>query len=142
VLRNARTLRRLAFAELHIRAEPAVAERHLLTRLRIDAQFARLGGFSVGIALADLAREAALRIVGASHERAEAPELEAQLARPAGRAGTRARAIRVRREHVVPEDVVHRVDDVTDLEVLGAADGRREIAPEVAQQRLPVELAV
>ena len=89
------------------------------------------------VALAELAREAAFGIIRAADEGAEAAQLQAQFALAAARADARAGAVRVRREDVRTQDFVQLVDDLRDLQVLGAADRGGEVAPEIAQQLLP-----
>ena len=46
------------------------------------------------------------------------------------------------REDVRRQNLLQLVDDVADLQILGFAHGGREIRPEIAQQLLPVQLAV
>ena len=97
----------LGLAELDVEAVGAVAQGHRLAGHRIDAQELRAveigarGGIGVGIDDAELAGEAALRIVRAADEGAELAELQAEPAVGAGRAVARAlAAIVVGREEV------------------------------------------
>src|SRR5215471_19573604 len=55
------------------------------------------------------------------------------------RAETRVGARAVPREEVTAELLVERLDDLLDLEVLRVVDGGREVAPEIAQQCLPID---
>ena len=97
----------LGLAELDVEAVGAVAQGHDLAGHRIGAQHLRpvevgaRGGVGLGIDDAELAREAAVRIVRAADEGAELAELQAEPAVGAGRAVARAlAAVVVGREEV------------------------------------------
>ena len=61
---------------------------------------------------------------------------------PAERAEPRIDAVAARREDMRPEKLVEAVEHLPGAQVLGAVDGDGEIVPEIAQQRLPVDLAI
>jgi hypothetical protein len=129
---------------LHVRAEAARVQRDRLPGPGIGAELdaLRRHAFPVAVlAIAELAREAALGIVGAADEGAEAAELQRQLAGAAGRALARRRAVLAGREDVRPEQIVERIEHGGDPQILDLVDRRDEVAPEVAQHRLPLDLA-
>src|SRR5262249_19381473 len=138
----------LGLAELHVEAVRSVAQGDRLARCRIHPQ--ELGAFEVGardrvgfgIDDAELAREAALRIVRAADEGAELAELQPQSAVAAGRALARALAtVVVGREEVRAELLVELVQDVADAQLFRLADGVGECLPEVTQDLAPVDAA-
>jgi 2-polyprenyl-3-methyl-5-hydroxy-6-metoxy-1,4-benzoquinol methylase len=51
-------------------------------------------------------------------------------------------AVGARREEVRAEHLVERVDDLRDPQVLDVADGRGELAPEIAQQIAPQAISL
>src|SRR5262249_22265755 len=116
-------------------------EHHLVAGTRIDAKLARLCAGISGLA-AELPREFALRIVRATDKRAEASKLQAETTRAAGRTFARIGAgFSGGRKDVRTEDLVEVGDDLADLQILRLADCGREIAPEIAQQILPRQVA-
>ncbi len=137
---NASALWLLAIAELHIGPEAAVAQGDHLAGIRERAEFDRFAA-TFAVLLSNLTREFAVRIVRATDESAKASELQVEASVAAGRALARIDAFFCDREDVRRKDRVELVDDVGDLEVLGLADGGREVAPEIAQQLFPVQLA-
>ena len=70
------------------------------------------------------------------------PHLEAQAPLAAVGALARVAALGLGREDVRAQDLVQRLQHLADAQVLDLADGGREVAPEVAQHVLPLELAV
>src|SRR6185437_15374552 len=81
--------------------------------------------------------ELAVRIIRAADEGTETPELQSQPAGAADRTHTRVLAGAGIGKEMLAEGLVERVDDVADLEVLGAANCDREIAPEILEHLLP-----
>src|SRR5580704_6275808 len=139
---NARALRLLAFAELHIGTETTDLQRHFLAGAGIDAELARLCTTGLAGFGAELAGEFAFGIVRAADEGAETSELQSKSARAAG--GTAARVdagFAGSRKDVRSEDLIEIVDDLADLQIFGLADSGGEIAPEIAQEFLPWKLA-
>src|SRR5206468_5720584 len=129
------------FAQLHVRTEAAGAQTDLFFRTWIDTQLDRAGIAFTRLG-ADLAGEFAFRIVGAADKGAEAAQLQVQVAIFAGRAFARVDTRLAIRKGVRRKNLVQLVDDVADLEILGLAHRGREVLPEIAQQLLPVQLAV
>src|SRR5579875_2806462 len=110
-------------------------------RFRIEAELARARAFGAIAVDAERPGEFAIGVIRAADERAEAPELQPQPAGAAHRADARIFAIARIGKEMLAETLVERVDDVADLQVLGAADRRREIAPEILQHLLPGDAA-
>ena len=73
----------------------------------------------------------------------KAPAASFRPRRPAWHSRTGARVLRRfgLREQVWTKILVERVDHVGDRQILGLGDGARESLPEIAQHRLPLELA-
>jgi hypothetical protein len=149
--RERRALRLLALAELHERPEAAVAQGHGLAGVGIVAQHLHAGlaravrravAFALDAGGGELAGELAFRVVRAADEGAELAELQRELARPAGRAGARIGAVAAVREDVGPEQLVEGFQHLGGAQILGLADGGREVAPELAHHLLPVDLVV
>ena len=69
------------------------------------------------------------------------PSFSAKLALAAGRAGARIAAVAAVGEDVRPEQLVEASSTCVGAQVLDLADRGGELAPEVAQQLLPVDLA-
>src|SRR5262249_1232735 len=88
---------------------------------------------------AERSRVAAIRVVRAADKRAESAELQRELAGLAGRAAAHVTSGAVVRKEMPAQFLVERLDDVADLEVLGAVDRAGEVAPEIAQPFLPVD---
>ena len=139
--------RLLALALLHILAEPTVAQRDLVAGGGVDPERAHAGPFAIRARAVlpvgrEHPREAALGIVRAADEGAELAELQRQLPLVAGGAEARVGAVRAGGEDVRPEQLVEAVEHLARAQVLGAAERAGKIDPEVAQQVLPVDLAV
>ena len=137
----------LAFAELDIGPEAAVAQSDLFARVGVLAERAGRIGCLLGLAIAvegigQLPRIAAFGIVGAADEGAVFAELEGQRARTAFRAQPGVGAVLARRKHSGAKHLVERLEHVGDAQLLDVVDRAGEIAPEVAQHLLPGELAV
>ncbi len=135
-----------AFAELHVGPEPAGAQRDGQPRLGIVAEQLAVGrgGFRRPVGrLRELARVAAVGIARAADEGAElAADLEAQAPLAAVGALARVAALRPGREDVRAQKLVERFQHVADAQILDLLDGAHEVPPEVAQDVLPLELAV
>ena len=136
-------------AELKELAEAAIAQGHGKAGLRILAEKPDPRRALVAEALRlsparrhQLTGVAAFGVVRAADEGAELAELERQLAVAAVRAGARVGAVGFRREDVRREEIVEGVEDLGRAQVLGLADRGREVAPEIAQDLFPVDLAV
>ena len=144
--RQAAALGLLAFLfrrQLNIGPETAVMQADIAPGFGIDAQhlgFQRRLGAIAG-AVRELARMAALGIVLAADESAVAADLEAEAALVAGRAGSGILLALDRREHVGAEQIVERIEHLGHAQIRDVLDGGGEIAPEVAQDLLPVQLA-
>src|SRR5690348_2029585 len=137
----ARRLRR-GFAELDVWAVRPLFERDDQAGLWISAELTRLRGRTVFAVLeAQSARVTAFGIAGTADEGAEAPELEAKPALVAHRAQPRVAAIGSFRKKMTAKLFVERVNDLGDIEVLGAGDGGRKICPEIRQNLLPIDAA-
>src|SRR5581483_8783541 len=146
-LRDRGSLRLLsvaAGAELDIVAVGPLAHAHRQAARGVLAKLARLQQLAAALAVVvgglegERPRHPAVRIIGAADEGAEAAELDAEPAVAAG--GTRARilAAAVRREEVRAQRLVERGHHLLALEVLGAGDRSREVAPERGQHGAPL----
>ena len=134
-----------ALAELHVGAEAARAQRDRQARLGIVAEQLAVGrrGLGRAVGLGELARVAAVGIARAADEGAVlAADLEAQAPFAAVGAQARIAALGLGREDVRAQDLVQRLQHLADAQVLDLADRAHELAPEVAQHVLPLELAV
>src|SRR5205085_11190780 len=85
------------------------------------------------------AGKAAFRVIRAADEGAEAPKLQGEPPGAAARAQPRVGTGAVLGEEMAAELAVERLQHRLDRQLLGAVDRDREIAPEIAQQRLPVD---
>ena len=129
-------------AKLHVGPEAATAKGDIEAGLGIGAEqlaFVAEGGLVA--ALGELPGEAAVGIVGAADEGAELSDLEAEAAFATGRAGARIAAFVRCREDVGPEHVVQRIEHLGDTEVADILHRGDEVAPEVAEHVLPLQLA-
>ena len=136
-----------AIAQLDIGAKSAVAQRHLLAAHRILAEIETSSALAIDLRFAksadgELAREFALRIVGAADKGTELAELERQLAHAAGRAGAWIATILSDRKDVRPKSFIETVEDLGCPQILGRTDGGGKLDPEVTQQLFPVEIVV
>ena len=118
----------LAVAALDIGTEAAAAQRDLLARIGILAEHLRavLGrrrSRHCHWRVAELARVAALRIVGAADEGAVFAEPQRQIAGAAFRADARIGAVVARREDQRRQFLVERVEHVGDAQFLDVVDG-------------------
>ncbi len=144
-LRQRAALRLLALAELHVIAEAAAAPRHFLAAAGIDAEHRHPRPLALGAVLAVRRQHAgvfALGIVRAADEGAELAELQRKLAGGAGGAGARIAAVGLGGENMRTEEFVEAVEHLARAQVLDLAERGGELAPEVAEQILPVDLAV
>ena len=129
----------VALAELDVMTVWPLLQRDGLAARGIAAE-RRVG--AAGLALAvdrEGAGVAALRIIRAADKGAEAAELQAQPALAAAGAQPRVGPRAVLREEMAAELGVERLEHRLDGQLPGPVDRRREIAPEITQQRLPVD---
>ncbi len=129
---------------LDIGAEAAVLQPHRATGRRIDPQLL-VGGFGLAFAVGrrgQLAGEAAFGIVRAADEGPELADLQRQHPRSAGWAQARVRPVALVGEDVRAQRLVQRVEHVGGAQLGDLADGGVEVLPEVAEELLPVQLAV
>src|SRR5262249_10789648 len=138
-LRQAGALGLLAFgrfAELDVWPEAARAQRHFQPARRVLAElFHPAVGSAVGaVAGRELARVAALGVIGAADETAEFAELEREPAGLATRAFARIGTVRARRKQMRCQHLVERVDDLGDAQLLDVAHGGGELTPKIPQQ--------
>src|SRR5262249_43352547 len=130
----------LWLAALEVWPEAAGAQSDRLARVGIGAEFA-CAAEGIAFLLAELPRVTAFRVVGAAYERAEAAELQTQTPIAAIRAGARVFAIVAGHEEMRTHHLVEMVDHFGDAQFFRFANGGGEIAPEIAQQLLPVQIA-
>ena len=124
-------------ALLHVRPEPARAQGHRLALVIAQNLVARL---CVGIA-ADGAGVAAFGVARATHETASARGLEVQAALAAQRALARIAAILAGRVELRGQRLVELVEHFGDPQFRGFGDRGGEIAPELGQHGLVVQIA-
>ena len=136
-------------AALNVEAERALSHRDREPGFRILAQFLRSGGqgiglFGLGAWHGERTGEAAIRIVRAADEAAGLAEPQAETAVLAARAeaGVVVRPLGIVGEEVRAEFFVQGVDHLGDAQALGFLDGLDEGFPELAENGLPVLLAV
>src|SRR5262249_6414546 len=114
--------------------------------LRIDAEFlVDIDWLLLAIlraAVVELPGKAAFRIVRAADESAELADLQAELAVGAGWAFARVTAVCGRRKDERAENLVDRIEDLRDTQLLDVVHRIDEVAPEIAQDLFPRQLAV
>ena len=138
-----------AFAQLHIRPEPAAAERNFFVRHRIFAEytrtiqrtaFARFRGFALGCA--QLLGVAAFGIIRAANKCTKLAKLQRGATGAAGRASARIRAIRPSRENMRAHRVIERIDNLGAVELGCAFNGCGKFLPESAQHFFPADFGI
>src|SRR6202023_3735311 len=129
-----------AFAKLQIGPEAPRAHGDVEPGRRIFAEFL-VADFAVAVR-SQRTRIAAFGIIRAADEGAEFGEFQPQPAVAAGRAYARIGAVLARREQMRRQHLIERVDHAGNLQILGAADGADEVAPEIAQHFAPRHFAV
>jgi len=132
-----------SLAELDVRTVGSLAQADRQAGRRVVAQqpcaVAARGRRLVGARRNQRPGIAAGGIVGTADEGTELAELQAEAAVGAGRTGARIAAALAVAEEVRAEQVVEGIQHLLDPQVLDAVNGIGEVAPEVAQHRLPVD---
>ena len=144
-LRQRRSLGLLALALLDVLAKAPVAQSDLFAGRGVltkhpHARPVALGGLRAR--RRQNARVLALGIARAADEGAVFADLERQLAFVAERAEAGVDPLAARGKNVRAQKLVQAVEHLPRAEVLDVGDGAGEIVPEIAQERLPVDLAV
>ncbi len=136
----------LAFAALDIRTKPAIACGNVLVGVGVLAEQLRfvpaIAVFVGRFTSAELARELAFGIVRATDEGAVFAELQRKISGTAELTDTGIAAVFAWREDERSKLVIQRIQYIGDAQFLDTIDGSEEIRPEIAQDILPLELAI
>src|ERR1700722_3082753 len=144
-LRQRRSLGLLALALLDVLAKAPAAQSDLLAGRRVLAKHTHARPVALGGLRARRRQDArvlALGVARAADEGAKLAELQRQLAFVAERAEAWVDPLAARGKNVGTQKLVQAVEHLARAEILDVADGAGEIVPEVAQERLPIDLAV